>query len=137
MIEKDCPDIIAHLDKIKMHNKQHGLFHENESWYREEIKKTIDLIRQTGVMVEVNTRGLYQGKTTEPYPGLETLRYMHQQNIPITINSDAHHPDQLVKGFTETLHVLSSIGFREIMVLRDGQWKPCPMQDFGCELIPG
>jgi histidinol-phosphatase (PHP family) len=124
MIENDCPDVIGHLDKIKIQNKNNQLWDESQNWYRSEIRETLDLIAAAGTIVEINTRGLYQGKTTETYPGLWALQYVLEKKIPVTLNSDAHHPDQLVKGFQDTVSQLIRLGFQEVMVLSEGKWKP-------------
>jgi histidinol-phosphatase (PHP family) len=131
MVESDCPDIIGHLDKIKIQNHHSPYFSETESWYWSEVKATLDHISRHGSIVEVNTRGLYQGKTVEPYPGLKALTYMHQKGIPITLNSDAHHPNQLAKGFFATVKELYRIGFRELHILQRGTWRPIPLTLYG------
>lgn len=131
MVEKDCPDIIGHLDKIKIQNQYGSYFSEREPGYWNELKITLDHISRYGGIVEVNTRGLYQGKTTEPYPGYKALAYMYQKGIPITLNSDAHHPHQLTKGFIATVKELFRIGFRELHILQRGAWKAVPLTLYG------
>ena len=54
MIENEQFDIIAHFDKIKMHNRDR-YFHEDEQWYRKLALETLDLIRQKGLVMEINT----------------------------------------------------------------------------------
>ena len=123
MITKNCPNIIGHLDKIKIHNMYHPYFDESENWYREEVKKTIDTIQASGAIVEVNTRGLYQKKSLTPYPSPWILELICKQNIPITISSDAHHADDLVNQFQETAGLLLRVGFKKIRILLDGRWQ--------------
>ena len=48
MIENEQFDIIAHFDKIKMHNRDR-YFHEDEPWYRKLALETLDLIREKGL----------------------------------------------------------------------------------------
>jgi histidinol-phosphatase (PHP family) len=127
MVKNDCPDIIGHLDKIKIQNKNNQLWEESEDWYRQEIRKTIDLIADAGAIIEINTRGLYQGKTTETYPGIWALHYILEKKIPVTVNSDAHHPNQLTNGFEDTVSQLITLGFKEEMVLIEGRWKSKPL----------
>lgn len=129
MIRKDCPTIIGHLDKIKIHNTHQQLFNESDTWYRAQVKQTLNEIALQGVFLEVNTRGIYQGVTTEPYPGWWALEYALQKKIPIVLNSDAHHPDQLTREFLPVIKSLAKIGYHESMVLHQGSWQPIPLTD--------
>ena len=123
MIFRSCPTIIGHLDKIKIQNKYHSYFDESEKWYRDEVSKVIHAISDSGAIVEVNTRGLYQKKSTTTYPSPWILELILKQNIPITLSSDAHHPDDLINQFPETVEMLLSIGFKEISNLLEGGWQ--------------
>ncbi len=134
MVQTDCPDIIGHLDKIKIQNRHKKFFSEQERWYQSELKTTLDYISRFGGIVEVNTRGMYQGKATEPYPGYQALAYIRQKGIPITLSSDAHHPSQLTKGFRALMKELSRIGFRELHVRQNGKWQPVPLISYGTSL---
>ncbi len=135
MVKSDTPDILGHLDKIKIQNFGNSIFDEHDSWYQHELRKTLDLIAQHNTIIEVNTRGIYQGKTKEPYPGYWALEYIYKKKIPIVLNSDAHYPDQLIRGFTETLQLLQKIGFTEIMTLTDGTWKSLPINSLTDRLL--
>jgi histidinol-phosphatase (PHP family) len=127
MVAHDCPDVIGHLDKIKIQNRPGSLWDENDNWYRQEVIATLDAIARSGAIVEVNTRGLYQKKSSETYPGNWALQQILQKKIPITLSSDAHHPEQLTKNFSDTLSNLYTIGFRELMVISEGRWKSIPL----------
>ncbi len=123
MIIRSCPTIIGHLDKIKIQNKYFPYFDESENWYQQEVKHTLDVIRESGAIVEVNTRGLYQKKSITTYPSPWILKLICQQRIPITLSSDAHHPEDLIKQFPETAKLLLAIGFKKIRILMDGKWQ--------------
>ncbi len=123
MILKSCPSIIGHLDKIKIQNKFHPYFDEADTWYREEVIKTIHVIRNSDAIVEVNTRGIYQKKSITTYPSPWVLELLHHQKIPIHLSSDAHHADDLINQFPETADLLLSIGFKETKILLDGGWQ--------------
>lgn len=134
MIHQCCPTIIGHLDKIKIQNPSDKFFTEHDSWYREEVKKTIDLIRESNAIVEVNTRGLYQKRSLTTYPSPWILEILYKKNIPITLSSDAHHPMDIVNQFPETAKLLSDIGFKSITILREGKWKPFSFSAHGIVL---
>lgn len=131
MIYSSAPTIIGHLDKIKMQNIDGKYFLETDSWYREEILKTLKLIGQAELIVEVNTRGIYKKKSATTYPSPWILELIHQKKIPITISSDAHHPDDLINQFAETAPMLQKIGFKNLTVLTEGVWKALPFNENG------
>lgn len=124
MIEQECPDIVGHVDKIKIQDEAGALFSQQAGWYQQELEQTLRLIADVGVMVEVNTRGIYKKKTNETYPSQWALTRMHALGIPVTINSDAHHPDEIISHFESTAELLLSVGYKKIQVLLDGSWQP-------------
>jgi histidinol-phosphatase (PHP family) len=134
MVREDCPDVIGHLDKIKMQSENNALFSEDSDWYRQEITQTLDVIAQSGAIVEVNTRGVYKKKTPDLYPGAWALEQMYARRIPVMLNSDAHLPDEITSVFTEAAEILSAIGYRELMVLWNGRWQPVPFSAAGISL---
>lgn len=123
MISESCPDVVGHMDKIKIQSEEGKLFSEDAIWYRQEVRETLDLIASTKAIIEVNTRGIYKKKTDEPYPSPWILEEICQRNIPITLCSDAHHPDEIVTYFNEAAQLLQQIGFSTITVLIDGYWQ--------------
>jgi histidinol-phosphatase (PHP family) len=135
MIQHECPDIIGHMDKVRMHNGKKGnFFDETKSWYKKEIQETLDLIVEKNAIVEVNTRGMYKGYADEPYPSLGVLKEVHKRKIPIQLNSDSHHPDELEKGYRETVPLLKSIGFRTFRIMLNGQWQDVGFDENGLQV---
>jgi len=120
MILTQNPDIIGHLDKVKMHN-QNRFFTEDEVWYQWEIDQTLDLIKSQGCIVEVNTRGLYKKRSNSLFPGIEVLKKIKSLQIPITVSSDAHNPKELSLLIPETISLLKSLGFTNLMNF-DKEW---------------
>jgi histidinol-phosphatase (PHP family) len=124
MVTSSTPTIIGHIDKIKIQNVNGKFFNETDRWYQDEVIKTLDTIRQYGGIIEVNTRGLYQKKSTTSYPSPWMLEHILKKNIPITLSSDAHHPSDLTNQFSETAAILSLIGFKTLTILHEGKWQP-------------
>lgn len=122
MIFTQKPDVVAHLDKIKMHNKNR-FFTEDESWYEAQLDETLALIEETGSIVEVNTRGIYKGRSDELFPGMKALKKIHRLGIPITLSSDAHRPEELSGHFSQTREILLEIGFRSLMLYAENGWE--------------
>jgi len=122
MITQEKPDIIGHFDKIKMHNHDR-YFHENDAWYVALAEETLELIRQLGLVVEVNTRGIYKQRSDSLFPGPELLKTIRSMNIPITLASDAHKPEELSLYFPEAKDILKGIGFKSLWLLNSSGWK--------------
>lgn len=133
MILTACPTIIGHMDKIKIQNVDGKFFSELDSWYQDEVKKTIDMIEASGAIVEVNTRGIYQKKSATTYPSPWILEILNQKNIPVTINSDAHHSADIVNEFSRTASMLKKIGFKTISILYEGSWKAFSFDEHGAK----
>lgn len=115
------PDIIGHVDKIKMHNRGE-YFSEDEKWYRNLVTETLEVIKENNCIVEINTRGIYKKRSDSLFPGEKTLLEIHDMKIPVTISSDAHKPDEVNLGIAKTAKLLSEIGFKEACVYDSG-WK--------------
>lgn len=123
MIEEDKPDIVGHLDKIKMYNNGQLYFSEGESWYKNEVLETIKSIKRVGVIVEVNTRGYYRYKQLDLYPSQWIIEKLVKEDIPIMLNSDSHNPGEVTEGFPYAAEVLKKIGVKRLWALIDGRWK--------------
>lgn len=116
MITTQKPDIIAHLDKIKMHNKNR-FFSEQEKWYQSLVWKVLKYIAtETNSIVEINTRGLYKKRSESFFPGPEILEQIHHLNIPVTLSSDAHMPEELDGYYSEAFAMMKDIGFKELIL---------------------
>ena len=105
------PDVVGHLDKIKMHNKSR-YFDENEPWYRKLVDETLVVMLDAGCLMEVNTRGIYKKRSETLFPGSEVLRKAHSLGIRVTITSDAHKPHELSLYMKETAAILKQAGYR-------------------------
>ena len=123
MVEVDSPDVIGHLDKIKMHNPVKPYFNEEEKWYTNLVEEALEVIRQKGCIVEVNTRGLYKHNPPVLYPGAWVLECICEKKIPVMLNSDSHHPDEIELGFSYAAKLLREIGFKTLRILIDGKWQ--------------
>ncbi|HSW67369.1 MAG TPA: histidinol-phosphatase [Bacteroidales bacterium] len=122
MVAEQKPDVIAHIDKIKMHN-QERYFSVSDRWYLELLFETLEIVKTHGCIVEVNTRGIYKSRSKELYPNLTTLKRIKELEIPVTLSSDAHSPEELAKGYPHALDVIKSAGINELMVFSFGRWE--------------
>lgn len=110
MLETQHLDIIAHFDKIKMHNRDR-FFTEDESWYKVLADKAIQLIKRYDVIIEVNTRGLYKKRCDHFYPSTELLMKARKADIPVIVSTDAHKAEELTLFVPEALAELQRCGF--------------------------
>jgi histidinol-phosphatase (PHP family) len=126
MITTQKPDIVGHIDKIKMHNKGR-YFSEEEGWYKDLLTKTLETARKNGSIIELNTRGVYKKRCDSFYPGTFALTQMHKMNIPVTLSSDAHKPDELTSCFPEAIALLKETGYKEIKYFSGSSWEDQPI----------
>lgn len=121
MIDTQEFEIIGHVDKIKMHNRDR-YFNEDEPWYQNLVDECLDLIKQKNIIVEINTRGIYKKRYPGLFPDGITLKKVKKLGIPILISSDAHLANELNLGFTEAIERLKEFGFSEVMKFENGNW---------------
>ncbi len=111
MLSGSPMEIIGHLDKIKMHNRNR-FFREEEPWYVRLVEETLALVLEKKVTVEVNTRGLYKKRSDSHFPGSMILKMIRELGIPVIISSDAHRPDEVGSLFSETTSMLREMGLK-------------------------
>lgn len=113
MIDRTRPTIVAHCDKIVMHNCGR-YFDTNDKWFRNLLYDTIHHIHEAGCIAEINTRGLYKKRHNDFYPDKETIRYMNTLGIPVIVSTDAHEPANL-NMFEGAYDFLADIHYKEIV----------------------
>ena len=126
MIETQQFDIIAHFDKIKMHN-QKRFFTEEEDWYTKLADHCIELIHQKHLIVEINTRGIYKGRCPDYYPSDYLLKQVAHYHIPVVVSTDAHKSEELALGRDEAIEHLKSLGINYLMYIHNHQWEEYPI----------
>ena len=110
MIETEHFEIIAHFDKIKMHNR-HRFFEDDEPWYQVLADKALQLIKRHDIIIEINTRGLYKKRYDGFYPSTVLLQKARKLDIPVIISSDAHKSEDLGQYCPEARDELLRCGF--------------------------
>ncbi len=125
MIQEEKPDIVGHFDKVKMHNKDR-YFKEDEPWYKDLVMQTIEEIKQNDLICEINTRGLYKGRSDDYFPQTSWIKTLAQEKVRVTVSTDCHKADEVDKLFIECSNHLKDCGHKEIWYF-DGSWKPTPL----------
>jgi histidinol-phosphatase (PHP family) len=126
MITDEKPDIIGHLDKIIMYNRER-YFLETDDWYIALVDETLDLAKKSGSVIEVNTRGVYKKRSDTFFPGPEILKKIKALKIPITLSSDAHKPSELSLYFPEAKNFLADMGFITMVMRNKNGWEEVPL----------
>lgn len=124
MIQKDPPDVIGHIDKIATHLLQYDASILNTNWYRDVLLETAKIVEESGVILEVNTRGLKSSKYPTSYPNLLFLEILKDYNIKFQMNADVHKTSDLDTYYAETLEVLRGLNINELWVREENEWKP-------------
>lgn len=96
-IKSGCFDVVAHMDLIKIWNKNQKYFSGEEPWYEKETAKTLKEIKKQNMKLDLNTAGLRK-PCAEIYPGKRILEEAEKLNIQLLVGTDAHKADELESG---------------------------------------
>ncbi len=121
MIEYEKFDIIAHFDKIKMHNRDR-YFSEDEPWYRKLALETLDLIHQKGLVMEINTRGIYKKRYNSFYPSPWLMEAACKMGVPAIVSADAHRYEEISLEFDAAEEALHNAGYRSVVQWNNNGW---------------
>ena len=127
MMQNQTPEILGHIDVLKKNNTGNRFFNESELWYKNLVEKTLIKVKEHNIIAEINTGGISRGYTTEMYPSSWIISLMREMDIPIMLNSDAHHPDWIDTYYTEAKKILISAGYYNQRILLDGIWQDIPL----------
>ena len=108
--------LVGHLDLIKKFNLGERYFDAGSEHYLSQVEATLDVLKATGKIVEINTAGLFKG-IGELYPSDPILQMMLHRRLPICLSSDAHRPEHLAREFSATWQRLLKMGFEELTQL--------------------
>ena len=122
MVRQHPPDVVAHLDRIKKRNPKAQYWDEHDAWFGAEIDRTLNLIADAGIILEVNTRGIYKGEIDETYPSLWIVERANRMGIPLQVNSDAHDVAHITGAFSEVYGRLLRVGVASVKVFDDDQF---------------
>ncbi|MCP1224980.1 histidinol-phosphatase HisJ [Sebaldella sp. S0638] len=123
MIVEQEPDIIGHIDLVKKFNSGNRYFDETEDWYVNLINETLDKIKNTNSIIEINTGAMSRGWTDFPYPSKFILELILKKDIPITLNSDVHSVENIDYYFDESMEVVKETGFKKMKILKGSKFQ--------------
>jgi histidinol-phosphatase (PHP family) len=106
--------IVGHMDKIKMWNSGEQYFRETDDWYVAAIDETLRAFKAGGLIVELNTRGIYKLHAA-PYPSPWVMARCRDLGIPVMVNADTHAPSEVNTGYAEAAAILRDAGITNVM----------------------
>ena len=127
MLSTSTPDVLGHMDRIRVHNLSGSVFDESEPWFKKEVSDTLELAAIKNVVVEVNTRGMYKRNTPEPYPSRFALKRLAELRVPIMLASDAHHVHDLTRGFHGAVQIMKDCGIKNMVQFSRSGWNEVPL----------
>lgn len=98
--------IIGHFDLVKKFGHR----------AKREFAKEIALIfngTHNSISVEINTAGLRK-PVEEIYPSEDIVSQLFSLNVPVTLGSDSHSPDEVGYEFHRAVEMLKKAGYRKI-----------------------
>jgi len=116
---------LAHPDLIRIYGTVEPF---DPADYAEPIHKALDRIAATSCCLEVNTSGLIKG-VFEMHPAPVILGWARERDIPITLGSDSHLPEQVGQFFEPVTATLRAIGYTHAHYFRKGQRCAYPLPE--------
>jgi len=113
-------DIVGHIDIPKKFG--YRTTRDLTAWY----ERIAAACAASGTAVEINTSGLIK-PCREMYPHPDFLRALYRQDVPLTLGSDAHSPEEVGREFVRAVALARRIGYRRIPSFSDRRlagWLP-------------
>jgi histidinol-phosphatase (PHP family) len=92
------------------------------------LKETTEAIASSGMCVEINTAGLIR-KCAEIYPSRQLLQMLKDRNVPITLGSDAHRPQDVGRSFDKAFELSKQVGFTHFCIFEARRRSLVEIQD--------
>ena len=119
--------IVGHLDRIKLFNVDGRFFDEAAPWYRDAVEGALQVVKDAGKVVELNTAG-WRRPIDSPFPSASIVRRCAELGIPMVLTSDAHTPEQIADHFDQGAELMRAAGYTHSVTLRGGEWTPVPLE---------
>jgi histidinol-phosphatase (PHP family) len=107
MVESRLFQVIGHLDLMK----KFGYRPQNEPV--DLLERIARRAGELGISVEMNTAGMIK-PVEEIYPSDSILQILYNHNVPVTLSSDAHAPEQVGQYFDLAVNKLKKTGYKKI-----------------------
>jgi len=104
-------DIVGHLDLIKVFK------YMPKGNINDIAKSALKAIKDADMVLEINGAG-FRKPVKEAYPSFSLLKQAYELDIPITLSSDAHKPEQVSMFSAEILKLAKEVGYKECVVFK-------------------
>jgi len=131
MLINNKPDFVGHFDLITKFNKNSIFFDETQKWYHDIVNETLEIVKQTNSVLEVNTRGFYRNLSENYFPNNWILNICKDLKIPLIVNSDAHHVLELDFKLINVYILLKEIGYKQLRLLKNNCWNDFSFNENG------
>ena len=101
-------DIMGHPDLVKKFK------HHPPGDLRRYYEPAVQACLEGDVAIEINTAGLFK-PVAQMYPAPGFLTLAAAAGIPLTINSDAHAPEEVGRAFPEAIALAEACGFHHLV----------------------
>lgn len=120
MVSTGLFDIVGHADLVKKFGARASI---DLSAHHRELLGTI---KESGVCYEVNTAGL-RWPAGEMYPEPSFVLMGAKMQVPVTLGSDSHSPEDVGRDFDLALALLRESGYRELAVFEGRAMRLVPL----------
>ena len=121
------PTILGHFDLIKKINGGSKFFDEDAPRYQAAAGAALEAAAAAGVVMEVNTSGVYRGYRKDFFPSEALLRRWRELGGEVVITADAHEAKALTFGYEEAAAQLKDLGYDHVQVLGKDGFAPCEL----------
>lgn len=111
------PDIVGHFDLITKFNQGNKFYNEEDKRYKDKALEAVDIVVETGAVIEINTGGISRGYRKAPYPAVFLLKRILEKKGRVIITTDAHSTKHLVSNVDIAEALLKSVGFKTVCEL--------------------
>lgn len=107
-IESELFDIIAHLDNLKVFS-----YRPDEKYLQTYYEAIAATLKKHDLASEINTGLSYRYPIKEACPSPYYLQTLARHDVPITLSSDAHYPDDLGRNLKDAATQMKAAGYKE------------------------
>lgn len=114
MVEALQPEVIAHLDLIRLHGHKFGA--TDTPAVRRAAEEALEAIRAYKGIIEVNTAGIRKGLEA-PYPAPWLVQMAHRMGIEFCLGDDSHRVEHVGFGIDQAREYLLENGVSWLTIL--------------------
>lgn len=115
-------DFIAHLDNLKVFG-----YRPEESLLIPYYTEVAAALKKANLATEINTGLAYRYPVKEMCPSRLFLQTLFEHQIPITLSSDAHFPDDIGTQLDEAIELAQQTGYQEIVYFKNRKRYALPL----------